>query len=248
MYLSVFQNERSPNNGAANTPVESNWTHRNTQRSLECFNCKWNMKKKEKKPCILIDCYQYCLLLAFKDPLFFALFSSTLFFSRLKFSDINIGVKNWRLHSPTLIDRKFLKIGVASNKINSFLSINPVFCLFWTEVHWIKIRAGCKPRDSDLILLGVNYFDTRNRYLTCNIPMTDKIWIRDRVKSLISLNFPSIFLSFFSSFFYLFIATTVPVLSAFTQRGKPYIIYYVLVNLEGVVVGGGGPRVPDLRE
>lgn len=79
--------------------------------------------------------------------------------------------------------------------------------------------------------------------------MTDKIWIRDRVKSLISLNFPSIFLSFFSSFFYLFIATTVPVLSAFTQRGKPYIIYYVLVNLEGVVVwGGGGPRVPDLRE
>lgn len=49
MYLSVFQNERSPNNGAAYTPVESNWTHRNTQRSLECFNCKWNMKKKEKK-------------------------------------------------------------------------------------------------------------------------------------------------------------------------------------------------------
>lgn len=125
------------------------------------------------------------------------LFFHLLFFSRLKISDINIR----RLHSPTLIDRKFLKIGVASNKINSFLSINPVFCLFWTEVHWIKIRAGCKPRDSDLILLGVNYFDTRNRYLTCNIPMTDKIWIRDRVKSLISLNFPSIFLSFFSSFF-----------------------------------------------
>lgn len=93
MYLLVFLNERSPNNGAAYSPVESNWTHRNTQRSLECFNCKWNMKKKEKKPCILIDCYQYCLLLAFKDPLFFALFSSTLFFSRLKFSDINIGVK-----------------------------------------------------------------------------------------------------------------------------------------------------------
>lgn len=242
MYLSVFQNERSPNNGAAYTPVESNWMHRKTQRSLECFNCKWNMKKKGKKPCILIDFYHYCLLLAFKDPLFFALFSSTFFFS-LEISDINIR----RLHSPTLIDRKFLKIGVASNKINSFLSINPVFCLFWTEVHWIKIRAGCKPGDSDLILLGVNYFNTRNRYLTCNIPMTDKIWIRDRVKSLISLNFPSIFLFFFSSFFFnLFIATTVPIMSAFTQRGKPYIIYYVQVNLEGVVIWGEG--VPDLRE
>lgn len=138
MYLSVFQNERSPNNGAAYTPVESNWTHRNTQRSLECFNCKWNMKKKGKKPCILIDFYHYCLLLAFKDPFLFALFSSTLFFSRLKFSDINISVKNWRLHSPTLIDRKFLKIGVASNKINSFLSINPVFFFACFELRCIE--------------------------------------------------------------------------------------------------------------
>lgn len=77
--------------------------------------------------------------------------------------------------------------------------------------------------------------------------MTDKIWIRDRVKSLISLNFPSIFLSFFSSFFfYLSYATTVPIMSAFTQRGKPYIIYYVLVNLEGVVVLGG-EGVPGSR-
>lgn len=76
------------------------------------------------------------------------------------------------------------KLTSALSDINwSQILKNPVFCLFWTEVHWIKIRAGCKPRDSDLILLGVNYFDTRNRYLTCNIPMTDKIWIRDRVKS-----------------------------------------------------------------
>lgn len=35
--------------------------------------------------------------------------------------------------------------------------------------------------------------------------MADKIWIHDRVKSLISLNFPSIFLFFFFSFLRLFI-------------------------------------------
>lgn len=36
-------------------------------------------------------------------------------------------------------------------------------------------------------------------------------------------------------------------MSAFTQRGKPYIIYYVLVNLEGVVIWGEGSRDPGLK-
>lgn len=129
MYLSVFQNERSPNNGGAYTPVESNWTHRNTQRSLECFNCKWNMKKKGKKTLHFDRLLSLLFVIGVQGPPFLCSFFIYSFFSRLKFSDINISVKNWRLHSPTLIDRKFLKIGVASNKINSFLSINPVFLL-----------------------------------------------------------------------------------------------------------------------
>lgn len=92
IYISVSQNERSPNNGAAYTPVESNWTHRNTQRSLKCFNCKWNIKKKENLH-FDRDFYHYCLLLALKGPFFSLPLFLLLSFSRLKFPDINISVK-----------------------------------------------------------------------------------------------------------------------------------------------------------